>query len=80
MSSARSRRLPDDTAWEALSDGGEPGPCGWLRDRFGLSWQIVPTALPRLLAETDAEGSQRVMRAMLEMSKLEIEPLELAAR
>lgn len=69
-----------DRYWEALSEGGEPGPCGWLRDRFGLSWQIVPTALPRLLSETDAEASQRVMEAMLEMSKLEIEPLELAAR
>ena len=68
-----------DRYWEALSEGGEPGPCGWLRDRFGLSWQIVPTALPRLLTETDAAGSQRVMQAMLEMSKLEIEPLELAA-
>ena len=69
-----------DRYWEALSEGGDPGPCGWLRDRFGLSWQIVPTALPRLLSETDAEASQRVMQAMLEMSKLEIEPLELAAR
>jgi predicted 3-demethylubiquinone-9 3-methyltransferase (glyoxalase superfamily) len=69
-----------DRYWEALADGGEPGPCGWLQDRFGLSWQIVPTALPRLLSETDAEGSQRVMKVMLEMSKLEIEPLELAAR
>jgi predicted 3-demethylubiquinone-9 3-methyltransferase (glyoxalase superfamily) len=69
-----------DRYWEALADGGEPGPCGWVQDRFGLSWQVVPTALPRLLSETDAEGSQRVMKVMLEMSKLEIEPLELAAR
>jgi predicted 3-demethylubiquinone-9 3-methyltransferase (glyoxalase superfamily) len=68
-----------DRYWDALSDGGEPGPCGWLQDRFGLSWQIVPTALPRLLSTADAERSQRVMKAMLEMSKLEIEPLERAA-
>jgi predicted 3-demethylubiquinone-9 3-methyltransferase (glyoxalase superfamily) len=68
-----------DRYWDALSEGGEPGPCGWLQDRFGLSWQIVPTALPRLLATADAERSQRVMKAMLEMSKLEIEPLERAA-
>jgi predicted 3-demethylubiquinone-9 3-methyltransferase (glyoxalase superfamily) len=68
-----------DRYWDALSEGGEPGPCGWLQDRFGLSWQIVPTALPRLLSTADAERSQRVMKAMLEMSKLEIEPLERAA-
>lgn len=68
-----------DRYWEALSEGGEPGPCGWLQDRFGLSWQIVPTALPRLLATADAERAQRVMAAMLSMSKLEIAPLEQAA-
>jgi predicted 3-demethylubiquinone-9 3-methyltransferase (glyoxalase superfamily) len=68
-----------DRYWEALCEGGEPGPCGWLQDRFGLSWQIVPSALPRLLSTADAERSQRVMKAMLEMSKLEIEPLERAA-
>lgn len=44
-----------------LSEGGEEGPCGWLEDRFGVSWQIVPTALPRLLADSDGEASQRVM-------------------
>jgi len=69
-----------DGYWEALtSDGGEPGPCGWLRDRFGLSWQIVPTALPRLLGDADREKSQRVMAAMLEMGKIEIAELERAA-
>lgn len=68
-----------DRYWEALTDGGEPGPCGWLKDRFGLSWQVVPTVLPRLLEHEEPERAQRVMAAMLQMSKLEIEPLEQAA-
>ena len=68
-----------DTFWSKLSEGGEEGPCGWLKDRFGVSWQIVPTALPRLLGEPDRERSQRVMRAMLGMKKIEIEGLERAA-
>jgi predicted 3-demethylubiquinone-9 3-methyltransferase (glyoxalase superfamily) len=68
-----------DRYWNALSEGGEEGPCGWLKDRFGVSWQIVPTALPRLLADPDRERSQRVMQAMLGMKKLEIAELERAA-
>jgi predicted 3-demethylubiquinone-9 3-methyltransferase (glyoxalase superfamily) len=68
-----------DHYWSALSEGGEEGPCGWLKDRFGLSWQIVPTALPELLAQPDAEAAQRVMAAMLKMKKLEIAELERAA-
>ena len=68
-----------DTYWSKLSDGGEEGPCGWLRDRFGVSWQIVPRILTELLADPDREKSQRVMQAMLSMRKLEIEPLEQAA-
>src|SRR5919199_6717439 len=68
-----------DRYWDALSDGGEEGPCGWLKDRFGVSWQIVPSALPRLLGDPDPERSQRVMRAMLGMKKIEIEGLERAA-
>ena len=68
-----------DAYWDALSDGGEEGPCGWLKDRFGLSWQIVPSALPRLLGDTDREKAQRVMAAMLEMGKIEVEGLERAA-
>jgi len=68
-----------DRYWETLSEGGEQGPCGWLKDRFGLSWQVVPTALPRLLEQPDAEKSQRVMQAMLGMRKLVIEELEQAA-
>ena len=68
-----------DEYWETLSEGGEKGPCGWLKDRFGLSWQIVPTALARLLADPDPEKSQRVMQAMLSMNKIEIDELERAA-
>jgi predicted 3-demethylubiquinone-9 3-methyltransferase (glyoxalase superfamily) len=68
-----------DTYWEALSDGGEEGPCGWLKDRFGVSWQVTPTALPKLLADPDTEKAQRVMAAMLEMRKIDIEGLERAA-
>jgi predicted 3-demethylubiquinone-9 3-methyltransferase (glyoxalase superfamily) len=68
-----------DTYWEALSEGGEKAPCGWLKDRFGLSWQVTPTALPRLLADPDTEKAQRVTAAMLEMEKIDIETLERAA-
>jgi predicted 3-demethylubiquinone-9 3-methyltransferase (glyoxalase superfamily) len=68
-----------DSLWTTLSEGGEEGPCGWLKDRFGLSWQIVPTALPRLLNDPDEEKAQRVMEAMLKMGKIEIAELERAA-
>jgi predicted 3-demethylubiquinone-9 3-methyltransferase (glyoxalase superfamily) len=68
-----------DMFWSKLSEGGEEGPCGWLKDKYGLSWQIVPTALPELLSDPDAEKAQRVMRAMLSMKKIEIEDLERAA-
>ena len=68
-----------DSFWAKLSDGGEEGPCGWLKDRFGVSWQVVPTALPELLSSSDPETSQRVMQAMLGMRKIEIEELERAA-
>ena len=68
-----------DAYWKALSEGGEEGPCGWVKDRFGLSWQIVPTRLTELLADPDRERSQRVMAAMLGMRKLEIAELERAA-
>jgi predicted 3-demethylubiquinone-9 3-methyltransferase (glyoxalase superfamily) len=67
-----------DHYWSALSEGGEEGPCGWLKDRFGLSWQVVPTALPRLLKDSDREKAQRVMAAMLKMRKLDIAELERA--
>jgi predicted 3-demethylubiquinone-9 3-methyltransferase (glyoxalase superfamily) len=68
-----------DTFWSKLSEGGEEGPCGWLKDRFGLSWQIVPTRLTELLGDPDRERSQRVMAAMLNMKKIEIDALERAA-
>jgi predicted 3-demethylubiquinone-9 3-methyltransferase (glyoxalase superfamily) len=68
-----------DTYWNALSEGGEEGPCGWLKDRFGLSWQITPTVLLKLIADPDAQKAQRVMAAMLEMKKIDIAELERAA-
>jgi predicted 3-demethylubiquinone-9 3-methyltransferase (glyoxalase superfamily) len=68
-----------DAYWSALSEGGEQGPCGWLKDKYGLSWQIVPSVLPRLLEDPDREKSQRVMAAMLKMGKIEIAELERAA-
>ena len=68
-----------DAYWNALSEGGEEGPCGWLKDRYGLSWQIVPSALTRLLDDSDREKSQRAMAAMLKMGKIEIAELERAA-
>ncbi|MGZ4401092.1 MAG: VOC family protein [Gaiellaceae bacterium] len=68
-----------DRYWSALSEGGEEGPCGWLKDKFGLSWQIVPTRLLELLGDPDPETSQRVMQAMLRMKKIEVDALEQAA-
>ena len=68
-----------DHFWGKLGEGGEYGPCGWLKDRFGLSWQIVPTRLFQLLRSPDGEASKRVMQAMLEMKKIEIAGLERAA-
>jgi predicted 3-demethylubiquinone-9 3-methyltransferase (glyoxalase superfamily) len=68
-----------DRYWDVLSEGGEQGPCGWVRDRFGVAWQVVPTALPRLLEQPDAGKAQRVMQAMMGMKKLVIEELERAA-
>jgi predicted 3-demethylubiquinone-9 3-methyltransferase (glyoxalase superfamily) len=67
-----------DELWEKLSAGGEQQVCGWLKDRFGLSWQIVPTALPELLSDPDPAISQSVMKAMMQMKKLDIEGLKRA--
>jgi predicted 3-demethylubiquinone-9 3-methyltransferase (glyoxalase superfamily) len=67
-----------DHFWETLSADGEKGPCGWLKDKFGVSWQIVPTALGRLLQDSDPEKSKRVMQALMTMSKIDIETLENA--
>jgi predicted 3-demethylubiquinone-9 3-methyltransferase (glyoxalase superfamily) len=63
---------------EKLSEGGEKGPCGWLTDRFGVSWQINPRVLGEMLGDPDPEKANRVMRAMLQMSKIEIEGLRAA--
>lgn len=69
-----------DRYWDALlADGGKASRCGWLKDRFGLSWQIVPVQLQRLLQASDAAGKGRVMAAMMQMGKMEIAPLEAAA-
>ena len=69
-----------DRLWEALTaDGGEPGPCGWLKDRWGLSWQIVPRRLGELLEDPDPDRARRAMEAMLKMGKLDVAELERAA-
>ncbi len=65
-----------DELWEKLSAGGEKGPCGWLKDRFGVSWQVVPTALLEMLQDEDADRADRVMEAMLQMSKIDTSALE----
>jgi predicted 3-demethylubiquinone-9 3-methyltransferase (glyoxalase superfamily) len=68
-----------DRYWTLLTEGGEEGPCGWLKDRFGLSWQIVPDRLGELVSDPDPARSQAAMKAMLQMSKIEIKVLEDAA-
>jgi predicted 3-demethylubiquinone-9 3-methyltransferase (glyoxalase superfamily) len=68
-----------DTYWAKLAAGGAESNCGWLKDRLGLSWQIVPTVLPRLLSNPDPEKSQRVMKAMLSMKKLDVQALQDAS-
>lgn len=69
-----------DRLWDALAaDGGEPGPCGWIKDRFGLAWQITPIRLNELLIDPDPERARRAMEAMLAMGKLDIAALERAA-
>jgi predicted 3-demethylubiquinone-9 3-methyltransferase (glyoxalase superfamily) len=68
-----------DDYWARLTDGGEEGPCGWLTDRYGLSWQIVPRRLVELLRHPDPDTARRVMDAMMQMKKIEIDQLEQAA-
>jgi predicted 3-demethylubiquinone-9 3-methyltransferase (glyoxalase superfamily) len=68
-----------DYFWEKLSEGGEKVECGWLKDKFGLSWQIVPDVLLELLQDDDPKKSQRVMKALMQMKKLDIEGLKQAA-
>jgi len=67
-----------DELWEKLSEGGEQGPCGWLKDKYGLSWQIVPSILGKLLGDKDPAKANRVMKAMLQMKKLDIAGLQKA--
>ena len=67
-----------DELWEKLSEGGEEGPCGWLKDKYGLSWQIVPSLLGKLLGDQDAAKAQRVMQAMLKMQKIDTRILQQA--
>jgi predicted 3-demethylubiquinone-9 3-methyltransferase (glyoxalase superfamily) len=69
-----------DRVWDALlTGGGKPTQCGWLEDRFGLSWQVIPTLLPKLLGDPDRERAGRAMKAMLAMQKLDIAELKRAA-
>jgi predicted 3-demethylubiquinone-9 3-methyltransferase (glyoxalase superfamily) len=68
-----------DRFWAALGDGGEEGPCGWLKDKFGVSWQIVPTVMDDWIRDPDVEKAQRVMKTMLSMGKLDIAELQRAA-
>src|SRR5205814_2488379 len=67
-----------DRYWAKLSEGGEEGPCGWLKDRYGLSWQIAPTILGEMLRDEDPNKAERVMAAMLEMKKIDVEALQQA--
>lgn len=67
-----------DRLWGKLTEGGSPGPCGWLKDRFGVSWQIVPKIMPKLMSDPNREAAGRVMQAMMKMGKLDIATLQLA--
>ena len=67
-----------DELWENLSDGGDKQQCGWLKDKYGLSWQVIPTILIEMLQDKDAEKSRRVMKAMLQMNKIDIKTLKQA--
>ena len=68
-----------DSFWERLGEGGEEGPCGWLKDRFGLSWQVVPSGMDELFADPDPTRAERAMRAMFGMKKLDLAELQRAA-
>lgn len=67
-----------DQLWEKLSEGGEQGVCGWLKDKYGLSWQVIPTVLEKMMQDKDSDKTNRVMRALLQMKKLDIRRLEEA--
>jgi predicted 3-demethylubiquinone-9 3-methyltransferase (glyoxalase superfamily) len=68
-----------DSYWDSLTEGGEAGPCGWLKDKYGVSWQVIPRGLNELLGDPNPEKSQRAMKAMLTMSKIDIAALKQAA-
>ena len=67
-----------DYYWDKLTDGGEPGPCGWLKDRYGVSWQVTPTILLKYIRDDDPVKANRVMQTMMKMGKIEIAPLQAA--
>lgn len=67
-----------DELWEKLTEGGEPGPCGWLKDKYGVSWQVVPRALSEMMLDPDPAKAERVMKALLQMRKLDIQGLKQA--
>jgi predicted 3-demethylubiquinone-9 3-methyltransferase (glyoxalase superfamily) len=67
-----------DRYWERLGEGGKPGQCGWLTDKFGVSWQIVPSIIPRIMQSGDAAGIERVMRAIMPMKKLDVAKIQQA--
>ncbi len=67
-----------DHFWEKLSDGGQEGPCGWLKDKYGLSWQVVPSALPQLISQSSGDARDRVMGAVMKMKKFDLEALKRA--
>ncbi|WP_437202628.1 VOC family protein [Planctomicrobium sp. SH664] len=69
-----------DDLWEKLCDGGQPSQCGWLKDRFGLSWQIIPRQLPEMMMDPDPACSHRVMQAVMQMTKLDLATLQAAYR
>jgi predicted 3-demethylubiquinone-9 3-methyltransferase (glyoxalase superfamily) len=68
-----------DHYWERLSEGGEEGPCGWLKDRYGLSWQVIPAGMDDLFTDPDPQRAQRAMQAMLKMGKIDLAELQAAA-
>jgi len=68
-----------DYYWEKLTEGGEEGPCGWLKDKYGLSWQVTPEGIDEIFSDADPARAQRAMQAMLQMRKLDVEALRRAA-
>ncbi|NUH65222.1 VOC family protein [Sulfitobacter sp. S0837] len=80
ISIATLNQAETDRLWEALSEGGSEGPCGWLCDRFGVHWQVVPTAMTHMLSDPDREAAGRVQSAMMKMKKIDIASLEAAFR